>query len=159
MTGIYSQNKIAFHDYEILDTYEAGIILLGFEVKAIRAGRMNLRGSYITILGNQIILTGASVSPYQPANTPSHYNPNRPRVLLLKSNEKRKLIGLIKPSDEKKKGKSQSNLTVVPLKVYNKKSHIKVEIGVARGLKKYDKREVLKKKQAKKDMNRAKQNF
>lgn len=156
MANIYSQNKVAFRDYEILEKFEAGIILKGFEVKAIRKGKMNLKSSYVTLHDNQLVLTGASISPYQAANTPKDYDPTRSRVLLLNANEKRKLIGQIRPSrDKKKKGKSQTNLSLIPLKVYDKNNLIKIELGLARGLKRYDKREKLKKKESQRNIRKA----
>lgn len=136
-------NPKASFDYEILETIEAGVVLEGHEVKAIKTGRASIKGSYVKILNEEPFLIGAIISPYQPANTPKNYDPQRSRKLLLSRREISKLIGL-----------SQSQgLTLVPLKFYNKKGLIKLLVGIARGKKKYDKRDTIKKK----DTARAKQ--
>lgn len=140
-----AENPRASFDYEILDTLEAGIELLGFEVKSARAGRMSIRGSFVTIHGNEALLTGATIAPYQPANTPVGYDPARSRRLLLKHEEASSLIGKIRVQ----------GLTVVPLKAYDKKGRIKVLIGVARGKKKRDKREQIKKRDIEREIRRA----
>ena len=139
----FATNSKASFDYEILETIEAGVVLEGHEVKAIKTGKASIKGSYVKILNEEPFLIGATISPYQPANTPKIYDPQRSRKLLLSKREIFKFVGL-----------SQSQrLTLIPLKFYNKKNKIKLLIGVARGKKKYDKREVLKKK----DIARAKQ--
>lgn len=139
----YASNPKAGFDYEILETIEAGLILEGHEVKAIKTGKASIKGSYVKILNNEPFLIGATISPYQPINTPKNYDPQRTRKLLLGKDEVSKLIGL-----------SQSQgLALIPLKLYDKKSKIKLLVGVARGKKKYDKRETLKKK----DIARSKQ--
>ena len=139
----YATNSRAYFDYEILETIEAGVVLEGHEVKAIKTGKASIKGSYVKILNNEPFLIGATISPYQPANTPKNYDPQRSHKLLLSKKEIYKLIGL-----------SQSQgLTIVPLKFYNKKSKIKLLVGVAKGKKKHDKRETIKKK----DVARAKQ--
>ena len=134
----YANNPKAGFDYEILETIEAGIVLEGHEVKSIKTGKASIKGSYVKILNEEPYLIGATISPYQPVNTPKTYDPQRSRKLLLSRKEISKLIGL-----------SQSHgLTLVPLKLYDKKSLIKLLIGTARGKKKYDKRETIKKKDA-----------
>ncbi|MDP3792196.1 MAG: SsrA-binding protein SmpB [bacterium] len=139
----YANNPKAGFDYQILETIEAGVVLEGHEVKAIKTGKASIKGSYVKILNNESFLIGATISPYQPANTPKNYDPQRSRKLLLSKGEITKLIGL-----------SQSQgLTLIPLKFYNKKSKIKLLVGLARGKKKHDKREVIKKR----DIARAKQ--
>ena len=127
MNKIYAENKKAWHDYEIIESFEAGIVLEGHEVKAVKTGRMSIFGSYVKILGDEAFLVGATISPYQSANTPKDYDPQRTRKLLL---NKKEIAGLI--------GKSKEGLTIVPLKAYNKKGRIKLEIGLAKARKKYE---------------------
>lgn len=142
MSEYASNPKVGF-DYEILETIETGVILEGHEVKAIKTGKASIKGSYVKILNEEPFLIGATISPYQPANTPKNYDTQRSRKLLLSKKEISRLIGL-----------SQSQgLTLIPLKFYDKKSKIKLLIGIAKGRKKHDKRETIKKK----DVARAKQ--
>ncbi|MEK9167762.1 MAG: SsrA-binding protein SmpB, partial [Patescibacteria group bacterium] len=129
-------NKKAGFNYEFLEKHEAGIKLLGFEVKALKNGQGSLEGAYVIVRGEEAFVVGMQIPPYQPANTPKNYDPMRPRKLLLAKKEIRALAGI-----EDKKG-----LTIVPVSVYNKKQKIKVEIAVGRGKKQYDKRESIKKK-------------
>ena len=132
----YANNPKAGFDYKILETIEAGIVLEGHEVKSIKTGKVSIKGSYVKILNNEAFLIGATISPYQPANTPKDYDPQRSRKLLLSKKEISNLIG-----------NSQSQrTTLVPLKLYGKKGYIKLLVGIARGKKKYDKRESLKSK-------------
>jgi len=140
----FAENKKAWHDYEIIEKYEAGIVLEGHEVKAVKTGRMSIFGSYVKILGGEAFLIGAIISPYQPKNTPKDYDPQRTRKLLL---NKKEIAGLIGKSQEK-------GLTIVPLKVYAKKGKIKIEIGLAKAKKKRDKREAIKKKEEKRKIER-----
>lgn len=137
-------NKRAYFDYTVLETYEAGIELLGFEVKSIRKGSMSLRASFVTLRDNQLWLTNAVISPYQPQNTPANYDSTRSRRLLLHKKEIARLTGKLR----------EKGLTMVPLKVYNKHSKIKVEIGVVKGKKQYDKREVIKKRDTEREIRR-----
>ncbi|MBG9547754.1 SsrA-binding protein SmpB [Cytobacillus firmus] len=139
-----AQNKKAYHDYAIEETYEAGIVLQGTEIKSIRAGKVNLKDSYARIQNNEIYLFGMHVSPYEQGNRYNH-DPLRTRKLLLHRKEISKLIG-----ESKEVGYS-----IVPLKIYLKNGYAKVLIGLARGKKKYDKREDLKKKEAKREVERA----
>ncbi|KAF0818863.1 tmRNA-binding protein SmpB [Bacillus sp. ZZV12-4809] len=139
-----AQNKKAYHDYAIEETYEAGIVLQGTEIKSIRAGKVNLKDSYARIQNNEIYLFGMHVSPYEQGNRYNH-DPLRTRKLLLHRKEISKLIG-----ESKEVGYS-----IVPLKMYLKNGYAKVLIGLARGKKKYDKREDLKKKEAKREVERA----
>jgi SsrA-binding protein len=140
----FSENRRAHFDYEILETFEAGLVLTGAEVKSIKNGRMNLAGSYVRFHNDELYLIGASIAPYQPKNQPTDYDPNRSRKLLLKKSEIKYLIGKIQ----------QKGLTLVPLKVYNKGRRIKMEIAVARGKKQYDKRETIVKRETAKKIER-----
>ena len=139
----YASNPKAGFDYEILETIEAGIVLKGYEVKSIKTGKVSIRGAYVKIINEIPYLIGATISPYQVANMPADYDPQESKKLLL---SKRQIATLT--------GTSQAHgLTLIPLKLYDKKGLIKLLIGIARGKKKYDKRETIKKK----DIERAKQ--
>ncbi len=140
----YAENRRAKFDYEILDTLEVGIVLHGFEVKSVRLGRMNLAGAYVVVRDNELWLLNADILPYQAKNTPAGYDPTRTRRLLAKKDEIKALIG-------KQKG---AGLTLAPLKVYNKRGLIKVLVGVARSKKKGDKREAIRKREAKREISR-----
>lgn len=141
---IITTNKKAYFDYEILETYEAGIELLGFEVKSIKTGRINLAGAYVVIRDNQAWLLNADIPAYQPKNAPADYNPKRTRRLLLKKSEIKNLIGKTQ----------ERGLTLMPLKVYTKNHRIKMEIGLAKSRKKADKRELIKKRDIEREMRR-----
>lgn len=138
------ENKKARLNFEILDTYEAGAELLGFEVKAIRNGMGNLEGAHVVVRGGEAFLVGATVTPYQVKNTPKSYDPERTRRLLL---NKKELIVLAE-------SEGQKGLTIVPIKWYNKSRKIKLEVAVARHKKKYDKRETLKERDTKRQIQR-----
>ncbi len=139
----YANNPKANFDYEILETLEAGMVLKGYEVKSIKTGKVSIKGSYVKILNGEPFLVGATISPYQVKNTPEDYDPQTSRKLLLSKKQISVLVGT-----------SQAHgLTLVPLKLYNKKGFVKLLIGIARGKKKYDKRETIKKK----DVARSKQ--
>jgi len=140
----FISNKKARFDYEILDTFEAGAVLFGYEVKAIRDGRGKLEGAHVVVRGGEAFLVGASVSYYQKANTPESYDPERSRKLLL---SKKELAELEKKTNE-------AGLTITPIKWYNNGGKIKLEIALARGKKKADKRETLKKRDTKRDLDR-----
>ena len=142
--GVLSENKKAHFNYEILEKIEAGIALIGQEVKSIKTGRINLAGSYVGLANNELFLIGANVPPYQPKNAPPDYLPERPRKLLLKKQEINYLIGKIK----------EKGLTLVPLRIYTKKAKIKIEFGIARGKKRFDKREAIKKREIKRNIKR-----
>lgn len=132
----YANNPKVGFDYEILETLEAGIVLKGYEVKSVKTGKVSIKGSYVKILNEEPFLIGATISPYQSANTPDDYDPQSSRKLLLSKKQIAVLVGT-----------SQAHgLTLVPLKLYDKKGLIKLLIGIARGKKKYDKRDSLKKK-------------
>lgn len=140
----FSENSRASYDYHILETLEAGIELRGFEVKSVRAGRMSLRAGFVVPQGRELFLLNASIPPYQAANTPARYDPARSRRLLLKKSEIASLLGKIR----------ERGLTAVPLKVYDKRGKIKVLVGIARGKKKYDKREAIRKREVSREMRR-----
>ncbi|MFA7216436.1 MAG: SsrA-binding protein SmpB [Candidatus Paceibacterota bacterium] len=137
-------NKKIYLNYEVLENYTAGIELFGFEVKSLKRSQGSLEGSHITIRGNEAFLVGMFIPPYQENNTPKDYDSHRNRKLLLKKDE---IIELEKI--EKAKG-----LTITPISVYNKGKYIKVDIAIARGKKKFDKRETLKKKDTLRDIER-----
>jgi SsrA-binding protein len=134
---VVATNKKAFHDYFILEKIEAGICLLGTEVKAIREGRLNLKDSYALVQSGETYLLNCHISPYSHGNRENH-DPTRSRKLLLHLREIRKLIGKTQ----------EKGLTLVPLRVYLKKGRVKVELGVARGKKLIDKRETERRKEA-----------
>jgi SsrA-binding protein len=142
------EHKKARFDYEILEEYEAGIELLGLEVKSLRAGQAKLEGAHIVVRGGEVYIVGMVISPYQPANTPKEYDPNRSRKLLLTKKE----IGQLATFE------GQKGLTVVPISVYNKAGKLKLRLGVARGKKKYDKRATLKKRDTERDIRRTLKN-
>lgn len=145
--AILALNRRAKFDYQVLETYEAGLVLSGFEVKAIKTGRLGLKGAYVVIKNNEAFLINALVSPYQAKNTPAHYEPNRNRKLLLHKKEISSLIGQTK----------QKGLTLIPLRLYTKgrKQLIKLEFALAKGKKKFDKRETIKKREVERKIKRA----
>ena len=124
------EHKKARLNYEILEEYEAGLELFGFEVKSLRAGRGTLEGSHVGVRGGEAYVIGMNIPPYQAANTPKSYDPERSRRLLLTSKE----IGTLATFE------GQKGLTIVPLSVYNRGQHLKLGIAIARGKKKEDKR-------------------
>ncbi len=138
-------NKRAKFDYEFIEKYEAGLVLTGQEVKSIKTGHISLKGSFVTNKGGELYLTNANVPPYKFAGKLPGYDPTRPRKLLLRKAEIKKLLG---------KTKTQG-LTLVPFRVYTKKRLIKLEFVVGRGKKKFDKREDIKKRDAKRKAQRA----
>lgn len=144
MLTIVANNKQALLDYEILERFEAGIVLFGHEVKSIKLGHINLKGSYVSIIENEIFLINAHVSFYGKSTLIGEYDPYRSRKLLLNKKEVDKLIG----------AKSAKGLTIMPLSVYTSHSKIKVEIGIGRGRKKYEKREVIKKREIERDIRK-----
>jgi SsrA-binding protein len=140
----YAENRKARFDYEILEKYETGIELLGTEVKSVRGGRMSLEGSFVIVRGGEVYLINSNIPPYQLKNAPKDYDPLRNRRLLLTKKEVQELAG-----------SEKTNLTVVPLSVYNKGRKIKVEIALAKGKKKRDKRESIKKRDTDRELRRA----
>lgn len=137
-------NRTASFDYDILETYEAGIELFGFEVKSVKTGHINLTGSFVVIRNQQAVLLNATIPPYQPKNAPIHYEPARNRRLLLRKSEIKELIGKT----------AQKGLTIVPLKVYNKRGKIKILIGLSRHKNQKDKRETIKKRETQREIRR-----
>jgi len=139
---LLGKNKKAYFDYEVVEKYETGIVLVGAEVKSIKAGRVQLKGSFASVKNNRVFLDNMHVSPYGPSNN-KEYDPLRRKELLLKRKEIDYLAGM---SDEK-------GLTLVPLEIYLKKGLVKVLLGVCRGKKMHDKRAVLKKRAISKEIN------
>ena len=140
----YIQNRKARFDFEILDTFEAGLVLHGFEAKGIRAGKGKLEGSFVIIRGGEAFLVNANVAPFQPANTPKSYDSERARKLLL---SKKQLATIDRET-------TTAHLTAVPLRLYNARGKIKLEFALARGKKKQDKRESMKDRDSKRDIDR-----
>jgi len=144
---IVSQNKKAYADYFIDETIEAGIVLTGTEVKSLRQGKANLKDSYVIIKDNEAWLLNCHISPYTHGNIFNH-DPLRTRKLLLHKKEIERLRGKIQ----------QQGYTLIPLKLYFKGPYVKVEIALARGRKKYEKRDIIKKKEAQREIERALKN-
>lgn len=140
----YVQNKKAYFDYEFLEQYEAGVVLFGNEVKALRANKASLNGAYVIIRGGEAYLVNASISPYQVANTPKGYDPERARKLLLSK----------KQIAELEVGSEKQGLTIVATRWYNNKRKIKLGIALARGKKQADKRQTLKARDSKREIAR-----
>ncbi|MEO8039111.1 MAG: SsrA-binding protein SmpB [Betaproteobacteria bacterium] len=139
-----AQNKKAFHDYFIEERYEAGLVLEGWEVKSIRASRVQLQEAYVVVKGAEVFLIGAHVSPLLTASSHIQTDPTRTRKLLLHAEEIRKLIGLVE----------RAGYTLVPLDLHLKKGKIKLEIGLAKGKKQHDKREVEKEREWQREQQR-----
>ncbi len=129
------RNKKLHLEYEILETYSAGIELYGYEVKSLRAGHAQIDGGRVIIRGGEAYIIGINIQPYQVANTPKSYQPDRTRKLLLKKSEILKLATL-----------DRTGVTLLPLSIYERNNRIKVDIVIGKKLKKWDKREILKKK-------------
>ena len=144
---ILANNKKAFFEYEIIDKIEAGIVLIGQEVKSIKAGSISLKGSYVVPKDGEIYLIGSHIPPYQPKNL-EDYSPERSRKLLLKKKEINRLIGISK----------EKGLTLIPLKVYTRKGLVKIEVGVGKGKKRFDKREAIKRRDIDRDLQRSLKN-
>ncbi len=141
-------NKKAHFNYEVLETFEAGMELFGFEVKSLRKGQGSLEGTHATVRGGEAFLINAHIPPYQIGNAPKDFDTRRNRRLLLTRKEIKTLTGL----------ETQKGLTLLPISVYNKGSKIKIEIAVARPKKKYDKRESIKKRDADREARRTLKN-
>ncbi len=138
------KNRKASFNYEIGERLEAGAELFGFEVKALRSGLGSLEGAYVVVKNGEVFLKNAFIPPYQEKNTPVSYDPRRLRKLLLKKSE---IFDIV----QQKKGES---LTLIPLSWYNKKRRIKLQIGLAKSKKKFDKRETIKKRDQERDLGR-----
>ena len=141
---VYSENKKGLFDYEILERFEAGIVLFGQEVKSIKTGHINLASSYVVLKQGEPYLVGVNVPPYQPNNVGADYNNSRDRKLLLNKKEINYLVGK----------SAQKGFSLVPLKIYEKSGRIKLEFGLAKGKKKYDKKEKIKKRDVEREINR-----
>ncbi len=139
-----AENRRARHDYELLDRYEAGIVLTGTEVKSLREGRVTLGQAYADVRGLEVWLIGAEIAPYTQGNIANH-EPTRDRKLLLKRHEISTLLGKVR----------EKGLTLVPTRLYFKDGKVKLELAVARGKERLDKRRVLATKDAKRQMERA----
>jgi len=145
MAEEFAYNKRAKFDYDISDRYEAGIVLHGYEVKSVKTGHISLKGAFVTIRGEELFLTNANIPLYKHAGAISNYDPTRPRKLLLKKREIAHLIG-----------KSRvEGLTLVPIRVYTKQGLLKLEFGTGMGKKKIDKREVIRKREDDRKIERA----
>jgi SsrA-binding protein len=141
---VVATNRKATHDYAILERFEAGIALMGSEIKSIRAGRINLKEGYILIEGRQAWLLNVHVAPYDPASRTNHDPLRRKRLLM----HRKEILHL-------SEAQQQKGLAIIPMRVYLKKGLAKAEIGLGRGLKKYDKRQAIAKRDAEREMRRA----
>ena len=141
---IFSENKKATFDYEVLEKFEAGLVFFGQEVKSIKTGHINLSSSYVTLTGGEPFLVGVKVPPYQPNNAGADYNIERPRKLLLNKKEINYLAGK----------SAQKGFSLIPLKVYEKSGRIKLEFGLAKGRKKFNKKEKIKARDTEREINR-----
>ena len=139
-----ASNRKALHDFEILNRFEAGLELTGHEAKAIRTGKLNLRGAFVDLRGGEAYLLNAELPPYQEKNAPQDYEPKRARRLLLSKNELEELAQVTETK----------GLTIVPLAVYNKGRFLKVDVAVARGKRQFDKRESIKKRDTERELKR-----
>jgi len=142
MEKVISENKKAYFNYQILEKFNAGIVLQGQEVKSIKTRGVNLTGSYVVIRQNEVFWIGAKIPPYQPKNAPPDYDPERSRKLLLEKKEIKRLIGKTK----------EKGLTLIPLRLYTKNTKIKLEFALAKGKKKFEKKELLKKRAVEKEI-------
>ena len=142
---VVTTNRKAYHDYFIEQTYEAGIVLLGSEIKSIRAGRVNLQDGYARVLDGELWLIGAHISPYLHASTHEAYDPRRSRKLLMHRHQINRLA-----SAQQEKG-----YTIVPLRMYLKDNRAKVELGLAQGKRDYDKRQAIAERESQRQMERA----
>ncbi len=138
-------NPDAYRNYQILEEFQAGLELKGFEVRSLFLGRGSLKGAYVSHFKNELYLKNFHIPPYQEKNIPKNYDPQRPRKLLLKRKEINYLINQLK----------QKKFIIIPLQVYNKNRLIKVKIALARGLKKYEKREKIKEREFQRQKERA----
>jgi SsrA-binding protein len=141
---VYSENKKAGFDYEILERFEAGLVLFGQEVKSIKTGHINLAGAYVALRGMEPFLVGVKVPPYQPNNAGADFGEERERKVLLNKKEINYLIGKTKVK----------GFALIPLKIYDNNGRIKLEFGLAKGKKKYDKKEKIKKRDVERETNR-----
>lgn len=143
MKNLAYNRRVKF-DYDIKELFEAGVVLLGTEVKSVKSGNISLRGSFVTIHEENAYLTNATIPPWQPKNTPDDYDPIRSRRLLLKKSELKQLIG----------AKKARGLTLVPVRVYNKGGRIKIEVALVKGKRKADKKQLKKERDIRRDVER-----
>jgi SsrA-binding protein len=143
--GVVAENRKARHDYDVEETVEAGIVLTGSEIKSVRAGRVNLRGSFARVINDEVFLFDAHISPYEQSGTYFNHEPTRRRKLLLHRREISRLDGLVR----------QKGMTLVPLRIYFKGRRAKLELAVARGKKNYDRREDIAKRESQRTIERA----
>ena len=136
-TKLIAKNPTAYHNYNIEDTFECGIVLTGTEIKSIRAGKVNLKDTYVNIKNGEAFIYGMHISPYEHGNI-FNKDPLRTRNLLLNKKEINKLLGYV----------SQKGLSLIPIKLYFKNNFVKLELGIGKGKKLYDKREDIAKKDA-----------
>ena len=141
---VVASNRRARHEFEILETFEAGLVLRGTEVKSLRTGQVNFKDSYATVKSNELWLLGCHISPYS-HGTDANHDPERDRKLLLHAREIRRLLGKV----------AERGLTIVPLKLYFKNGRAKLEIGLARGKKLHDKRATLRERETRREMDKA----
>ncbi len=141
---VLADNKKAHFEYEVVDKLEAGVVLTGQEVKSVKSGNVSLKGAYVSPKNGEIFLVGCHIPPYQPKNIEDHV-PERPRKLLLKRKEVDRMI-----QASKEKG-----LTLIPLKVYTRQGFIKIEVGIAKGKKRFDKRSSIKKREVDRNLRRS----
>lgn len=140
-----ADNRKARHDYFIEETYEAGLALTGSEIKSVRAGRVNLRGGYARVENGEVWLYDVHISPYEQSGTHFNHEPTRPRKLLLHRREISRILGLVE----------RQGYTLVPLRIYFKGRRAKLELGLGRGKKLYDKRDDIARREAQRDIDRA----
>lgn len=141
---IVAQNRKAFHDYFVEDRFEAGMVLVGSEIKSIRAGQVQLREAYVRAEAHEVFLLNAHIAVYDPAARQNH-DPRRPRKLLLHKKEIAKLLEHVR----------QKGYTIIPLKIYLDKGRAKIEIALAKGKKQYDKRQTIAERESRRDIERA----
>lgn len=143
--AVVADNRKARHDYSIEESFEAGLALTGSEIKSVRIGRVNLRGGYARVEGGEVVLYDVHISPYEQSGTYFNHEPTRVRKLLLHRREISRIAGLV----------DRQGYTLVPLRIYFKGRRAKLELGLAKGKKLYDKREDIAKREAQRDIDRA----
>lgn len=141
---VVATNRKAYHDYEVEETHEAGVVLTGTEIKSVRAGSVNLRDSYAQVRNGEMWLMNVHIAPYEPASR-QNADPYRDRKLLMHRGEIMRLMGKVQ----------EKGLTLVPLRMYLKQNHAKIEVGLVRGKKLYDKRQAIAKRESAREMERA----
>ena len=141
---VLATNRKAYHDYHIEETHEAGVVLTGTEIKSVRAGSVNLRDAYAQVRSGELWLMNVHIAPYEPASR-QNVDPYRDRKLLLHRKEIMRLFGRVQ----------EKGLTLIPLRMYLKKNRAKVEVGLARGKKQYDKREAIAKRESDREIQRS----